>query len=178
MLEMRNVLYDQLMQVNVLVNGFETKAPTILEDWMHWLKETEELCKRYNLSECAELAGYRSLILHERSLHDTSVNSKRKRIFSKTLETIQPVQAICVGRFKKLDEKVESVRSLIRQILVPAKEAGCIRYDPEVDFTDYLESLLQQFRNHEQLAAGINGAIALVGKRDVILILAEEIDFE
>lgn len=176
-LEIRNTLHAQLMQVGALVNGFETKKPSAVDDWLHWLKVTEELCQKYNLAECAELAGHRSVIVHAGSLHDPSVNSKRKRIFSKALETVQPVQAICISCFRKADEKVETVRSMLRQILVPAKEAGCIQYDPEVNFGTYLESLLQQFRKHEQLSAGINGAIALVGKSDLLLILAEEIDF-
>ncbi len=177
-LEMRNALYAQLTQVSTLVDGFAAKRPSATDDWVRWLQATEALCQRYNLVESAELAAHRSLILHENSLSDASVNSKRKRIFSRALETIHPVQALCAERFRKLDEKVDTVRSLLRQILVPAKAAGCIRYDPAVDFGAYLESLLQQFRQHEQVSASINGAIALIGKQDVILILAEEIDFE
>ncbi len=176
-LEIRNALYAQLLQVSALVSGFETKKPSAVADWDGWLKATEELCQQFNLVECAELAGFRSAILHAASIHESSANTKRKRVFTKALETVQPAQALCADRFRKLDDKIETVRQLIRQILVPAKEAGCIQYDPMVDFTAYIEPLLQQFRKHEQLAASINGAIALVGRHDVILILAEEIDF-
>lgn len=177
-LDMRNALYGQLSKVSGLVNGFETKCPSAVDDWMKWLKESEALFKKYNLAEEAELAGFRSVIVGESSVHNPSVNSKRRRVFTKAVETVQPVQAICTERFRKLEEKVDTVRNLIRQILVPAKEAGCIKYDASIDFTTYIESILQQFRKHEQLKAGINSAIAMTSKQDVILILAEEIDFE
>ena len=66
---------------------------------------------------------------------------------------------------------------MIKQIMIPAKDAGMINYDKNNDFTAYLESLLAQFKSHEQLAPGINSAIASIGKYDVLKIIAEEIEF-
>ena len=74
-------------------------------------------------------------------------------------------------------EKTDTVRKLIKQILIPAKEAGLIRSENIVDFGLYLESLLQQFKQHPQLASSINNAIGLIGKFDVLRIMAEEIEF-
>lgn len=60
--------------------------------------------------------------------------------------------------------------------IMPAKDVGIIRIDDIVDFNQYIESLLQQFLQHEQLRPNINNAIALVGRFDVMRIIAEEIE--
>jgi hypothetical protein len=104
--------------------------------------------------------------------------NKRKQIFSKAIQTINPAQDILFVLYKVLTEKIDVVRVLIRQILVPAKEVGFIKYDSSVDFTQYIESLLHQLKSHEQLKASINSAIASIGKIDVMRLLAEEIEFE
>ncbi len=177
-IEIVNAIYEKLMQVDILVNEFESKKTSAVDNWFVWLKESEELLKRFNYTECAELASFRSSILHENSIPDLGRTTKRKRTFSKALATFQPAQIVLLKIYKPLEEKIETVRNLIRQILVPAKEAGMIQYDPSVDFTQYLESLLRQFQAQEQLAPSINSAIASIGKYDVLRILAEEIQFE
>ena len=169
---------EQLLEVSKLVTSFENKKLSAVEDWIKWLKKNEDFCTQLNFVESAELAGLRSTILFEITETKENKNLKRKRIIAKALETINPAQSVLQHRFKLLNDKIEMVQNLIKQILVPAKDAGIIQYNSSIDFSGYLETLLLQFKKHEQLAPSINNAIALIGKYDVLRILAEEIEFD
>ena len=173
-IEISNLINQQLMKVGNIVDLFEKDDYEALELWLLWLKDSETLLKKYNYSETSLLAGLRANILKEQKSEE---RRKRKQIISQALTTIDVAQNILFTLNKQLEDKINTVRTLIRQILIPAKEAGLITQENITDFSQYLESLLQQFKQHQQLAPSINNAIALIGKFDVLRIIAEEIDF-
>jgi len=177
LMDIAQAIHEKLMQVSGIVNDFEQRAYFATPNWMTWLKESEELLKKFQYGESAQLAGLRATIVGEFFPMQPTRN-RRRQIFSKAIQTINPAQDILYTLYKILTEKIEVVRTLIRQILVPAKEEGFIKYDTSIDFTQYIESLLQQLKSHEQLKPSINSAIASIGKVDVIRLLAEEIEFE
>jgi len=160
-----------------MVTRFQKKEHAVIDEWIVWLINLENLFKKYNYTEAAEIAGYRANILASTACEDGKRIKKRKVMNTAAMQTIQPVQQILSDISNRLEEKIEVVRTLINQILIPAKDAGMIKYDSKTDFSLYLESLLAQFKSHEQLAPGINSAIASIGKYDVLRILAEEIEF-
>ncbi|MDR0207074.1 MAG: hypothetical protein LBI45_07470 [Bacteroidales bacterium] len=175
-LDIAQAIHEKLMQVSSIVNDFEQRAYFATGNWINWLKESEELLIKFQYGESAQLAGLRATILGE-SFPILPTRNRRRQVFSRAIQTINPAQDILFGLYKILTEKIEVVRVLIRQILIPAKEAGFIEYDSSIDFTRYIESLLQQLKSHEQLKPSINSAIASIGKIDVMRLLAEEIEF-
>ncbi|MGH1383824.1 hypothetical protein [Kordia sp.] len=175
-IEPANVLQEKLFEIPAIVTSFGKQESNILKKWLHWLEELESIFEKYNFTQCAEIAGYRASLISSYSFPTEKRTQKRKQVNHAALVSVQPVQQILSDKSNELNEKINQVRTLIKQILIPAKDAGMINYDPKTDFTAFMESLLIQFKSHEQVRPSINSAIALIGKYDVIRILAEEIE--
>lgn len=176
-IEPANELREKLFEIPEIVTSFANKEPEIYKKWITWLKDLETVFKKYDFTESAEIAGYRSAVLASSQSFDVKRVKKRKLMDQLALESVQPVQQILSDRSNLLQEKIEQVRTLVKQILIPAKDAGMIKYDPKMDYTLFMENLLTQFKAHEHVRPSINNAIALIGKYDVIRILTEEIEF-
>lgn len=177
LLEPEKEIRERLLAVSDIIELFELnnqKDISVIEDW---LKNTEEFFQNYNYVECAVVAGYRaSLVASKINVYEQRTKNK-KLIRKKALETIQPVQNILTTKYDEIHSKLENVRSLIRQILVPAKEVGLISYEKGVDLNSFIESLIVELSKNKQIAPLLNNAIITVGKFDVIRIMAEEIEF-
>ena len=171
-----NALQEKLFEIPSYVTAFEQKDPTVLTQWLQWIEALEALFKSYNFTQCAEIAGYRASIITTHYSAIEKRREKRKALHYAAVKSVQPVQQILSDKYHELHEKIEHVRTLIKQILIPAKDAGMITYDNKTDFTLFIETLLVQFKAHEQLRPSINNAMALLGKYDVIRIIAEEIN--
>ena len=175
-LELVEKLKSSLLKVPEIVSSFSNKKPDALTNWLNWLIKTENLLKQHDHATCAKLAGLRAEIIGLQYTPGSNRRNLKKQKLSVATSTIQPAQEIVSNLYDSKNEKIEEVRTLIRQIIIPAKEAGLINYNAKDDFTDYLESLLNQFKQHAQLSPLISRAIATIGKYDVLRLLAEEID--
>lgn len=171
------IFKKELFTIPNMVSRFQNKEHAVTEEWILWLTHIEDLFTQHNYTEAAEVAGYRANVIAAAACEEGKRIKKRKQMTVAAISSVQPVQQILSDVSNRLEEKIEAVRSMIKQILIPAKDAGMINYDPKTDFSSYLESLLAQFKSHEQLAPGINSAIASIGKYDVLKIIAEEIEF-
>lgn len=169
-------LKEKLLEVGVLVDNFQNKKSSAVVDWLLWLKNTEEILKKYNYSETADLAGLRAAILATGNNSESRRSGKKAQI-QKALETINSAQQVVLVKQSQLEERIEKVRTIIRQVVTLAKTAGLIKLRPGENFTAFLEQFLMQMQQHEQLQPSINMAIATVGKYDTLRILAEEIEF-
>ncbi len=176
-IEPASQIKEELFKVSLFVDKFQTQHIEILDLWMTFIKNLEDLLKKYGYRETAEISGYRAAILNNMNSIDKKKRTSSKVKRQAALATVQPIQQLLSDKLNELEQKIETVRSMIKQIMIPAKDAGMINYDKNNDFTAYLESLLAQFKSHEQLAPGINSAIASIGKYDVLKIIAEEIEF-
>lgn len=177
-IEPANALNKKLFEISGIVSSFANKENNICQYWINWLEELEKIFKNYNYTQCAEIAGYRASVISFSLFNNGDKRSqKRKQQFQKAFSSVQPVQQLLSAKTDELNGKIDNVRILLRQILIPAKDAGITNYDTSTDFTEFMESLLIQFKKHDQIAPGINNAIAIIGKYDVLRILAEEIKF-
>lgn len=165
----------QLFQVGSLVDAFQRKQSGVVDEWLKWLKVSEDLLKNYGYSETAELAGLRAEIM---AVAHGSIRGKeqRKAIRKKALETISVAQRLLLDKQLQLEEKIEKVRMLIRQITTIARQAGMLEFQPGMDFTAFLDQFLLQMQQHEQLQPSISSAIAMIGRSDTLRILAEEVE--
>jgi hypothetical protein len=175
-IDISGALHRQLLKVGDMVNLFDHNDYTAVDTWTAWLVESEQLLKQYGYSETAQLAGLRATILKEDKTAEP-VRNRRKRLISQALSTIDPAQNVLYSINKPLEEKISTVRTLIRQFLVPAREAGLIKLDGVTDFTQYIEYLFQQAKTNQQIAPSLNHSLILLGKLDVMRIVAEEIEF-
>lgn len=168
----------KLFEIPEIVSSFSNKENKICERWINWLEDLEKILKKYKYSQCAAIAGYRSTIISKSMMVTIKRAERKKMTFNQAMSSIQPVQQILSDKSNELTEKIEQARILIRQIIIPAKDAGMINYDKNTDFTVFIESLITQFKTHDQVAPLINNTLASIGKYDVMRILAEEIEFQ
>lgn len=168
-------LKQKLLAISELVDSFQQQSPSAVSDWLYWLKQTEEVLKRYNFRESAELAGLRAEILASSKM-DGSPKTRRKTIVQKALETVYIAQSVVARRQGQLEDKIDQVRAVIRQITTLAKQAGYIKFKQGDDFAFFLEKFISDMQQHPQLNPSINGVLGTIGKYDTMLILAEEIE--
>lgn len=170
-------LKSKLLQVGSIVDGFQEKKHDTINRWLAWLRDTEEILKKHNYTEAAELAGLRAEILAF-SNGSGPLKISRKEKFQKTLETINTGQKIVCQRQKILEEKIDDVRILIRQVVAFVKQSGAIKFESKENFSIFLERLLMSMQQHEQLGPSIQAATAKIGRYDMLRLLAEEIEFD
>lgn len=177
LLEPAKKLEMRLLELPSLVDAFSHFRFEAVTRWSQWLKETETIFLHYGFVESADLAGIRAALLVNEFDPSMTRALRNKTQLARSLASVQQVQLIITSKYKLLNEKLEQVRMLIKQILIPAQAAGMIHEVNGTGFNTYLEGLLHQFQRHDQLGPSINNAIAMVGKFDVLRILAEEIEF-
>ena len=175
-IEISEKLEQQLNKVGTCVDMFENRDGLAVDTWMDWLKESEKILKDYGYSDTARLAGLRAEIVAEKNRPDLQRN-RRKALDSKAASTVNEAQDILFSINATLRDNIDKVTTLVRQIMVPAKEAGIIHPPDSTDITLYVENLLAQFKNHEQLKSSIYNAESLIGRFDLLRIIAKELDF-
>lgn len=175
-IEISEKLEQQLNKVGTCVDMFENRDGLAVDTWMEWLKESEKILKDYGYSDTARLAGLRAEIVAEKNRPDLQRN-RRKALDSKAASTVNEAQDILFSINAALRDNIDKVTTLVRQIMVPAKEAGIIQPPESQDITSYVENLLNQFKSHEQLKSSIYSAETLIGRFDLLRIIANELDF-
>lgn len=164
-----------LIQVGAHVTSFERKERDAVSKWLTWLSEAEDTLKQNNYSETSEIAGIRADIMAVK-FGVGSAKEIRKQQIKCALESVREAQAVVLAKQTFLEEKLDSVRDVMKQIVTMAKQAGMIQYDASIGFTNFIEHFFVQLQRHEQLAPSINNAVASIGRADTIRILAEEIE--
>lgn len=160
-----------LMRVPQIVKLHLKRSPVAVSEWLVWLSNAEDLLQHYGMPECAQIAGLRA------SLASNEKQSRQEKREA-ALATVNSAQDIIYNIYTKANINVENAYTLFRQIIVPMRTAGIINIDGIIDLTGYVNDLLRQMLANEQLSASVNGAIASVGKADVIRIIAELITEE
>ena len=154
------------MRVPQIVNLLEKHNSVAVTQWLSWLSDAEDHLKHYGMPECAQIAGLRASLASNQKL---SRQEKREA----ALSTVSPAQEVIYNMYTKVNVSVENVYILFRQIIVPMRTAGIINIDGIDDLTTYINDLLRQLLANEQLSASVNGAIASVGRSDVLRIIAD-----
>lgn len=155
-----------LMRVPQIVKLHLKRSPVAVSEWLVWLSDAEDLLQHYGMPECAQIAGLRaSLASNEKQCRQ----EKREA----ALSTVSPAQEVIYNIYAKVNVSVENVYILFRQIIVPMRTAGIINIDGVDDLTAYINELMRQLLANEQLSASVNGAIASVGRSDVLRIIAD-----
>lgn len=167
-LDIVQALYDKLQQVPDIVNAFEHRDGTAPALWLDWLTKTSEMLKQFGFAESSAIAGIKADVLAK-----VAEKQSRKEKLVVLLSTINPAQAIVLGLYTPLNEKVENVRTFLTQVLTQIKDAGMLQYDSNTDFTVFVNNLFVQLRNNEQLSSSINNAVTNLGYSDVLRLLSE-----
>ncbi len=161
-------LFDKLQQVPDRVSAFERRDGNSAMLWLQWLSESEKMLKDHGFAECAALAGIRADVLVQ-----LSEKQVRKEKLIAVLKTVNAAQAVLLEKYNTLSEKVENVRTFLRQVLMQINDAGMLEYDDNTDFTSFVNFLFQQMNSNAQLSGSIHNAVATLGKNDVLRLIAE-----
>ncbi len=167
-LDIVQALYDKLQQVSDIVNAFEHRDVTATALWLDWLTNTSKQLKQFGFAESSAIAGIKADVLAK-----VAEKQSRKEKFVAMLATINPAQAIVLGLYTPLNEKVENVRTFLIQIINQINDAGLLQYDSDFEFTVFINSLFERLKNNEQLSSSINNAVSNLGHTDFLRILAE-----
>lgn len=171
-------LRQLLLRFPELVDGLQSKDPRLPGRLEEWLKEGEEILKASGMPECARLAGFRSRLLAP--MHDTTGrrSSIRKRRYEVAAAMLFDVQAALLAVYSPIDERLQSCRDVVRQLLAAVEQTGVARYDAEAGFESFVNELWALLTTHEQLKPGMAKVRSLVSAIDARLLLAESIDLE
>ena len=170
-IDKRNDLSALLMQLPEKVGLFVRKDPAAITAWIEWLGSAEAVMKGYDMPECSRLAGLRANILSAQMA--VSAAGKRRQVTERCLASINVAQEVVTAPYEAVNAKLEGVHTFFREIIIPMRNTGLITLDGVTDMTETINTLLRQLSLNEQLSSSINGAIASIGKADVMRTIAQ-----
>lgn len=166
-----NKFKEFLLDVPRIVDLFEKKDLSALQHWKIWLHNTEKFLKENKFPEVSQIASLRANILKVQ-MQSAISKDKRKILFEAAIATIDPAQNIVYQIYAKSNSALEPIYALFRQILIPMRVSNLISLNGGTDLS-FVNDLIRQLSLNEKLASNINGAIASIGKSDVVRVILE-----
>lgn len=173
-----DIVYEikvKLLEFPAIVTSLEKKDPQFITNLIIWIKNTEDILIKYNISEVSELAGFRSRILSPKFSDSRRISVKKAQVKIAS-ELLYDIQHTVLKILKPYEIKIDECRELIRQLLSIVNQTEKITYDNTIEFQNFIETIWNVFINHNQLKPGTVKLKTLISKTDILRIIAEEID--
>ena len=167
-------LKKSVNKIPELVNLLKDKNKSFISDFEIWLIATEEFLKKNNFSECSEMAGLRSRI-YMVNFEDSRRSNKKKKQMEIGAEMIYAAQNLVYTLIQPIEEKINEARELTEELVTIAYENKIIKIEPNQDYGNYIQSLWNHFKIHEQLSKYALRITRLIGNTDALRFFAEEI---
>lgn len=159
-----------------LVNLLKDKNKKFINDFESWLISTEEFLKKNNFSECSEMSGLRSR-LYLVNFEDIRTSNKKKKQMEIGAEMIYSAQNLVYNLIQPIEEKINEAKELTQELVSIANNNNIININPKEDYTNYIQSLWNHFKSHEQLSKYALRIVSLIGNTDGLRFFAEEVSF-
>lgn len=170
-------LKGKLLAFPALVNSLQNKDLNFLSSLEIWMKETENIMKNNNISQCSEIAGLRSKIIAP-SFDVSQKRSAKKMQLHIASGLLYELQNIVLAVIKPHENKIDEARNLLIHLLSILKQSGAIKYTKEMNFQNFINQIWKLFSTHEQLKPSTVNVLALVSQVDAIRLIADEINLE
>ena len=157
-----------------LVNLLKDKNKTFIVEFEKWLIETEQFLKKHNYSECSEMAGLRSRI-YVITFDDSKRSSKKKKQMEVGAEIIYSAQNLIYNLIQPIEDKINESNELMDDLVAIAKESKMIKFEANQDFSNYIQSLWNYLKTHEQLSKYVIRINTLIGNTDSLRLFAEKL---
>lgn len=174
-LDLVNGFREKLDQVSEMVSSIQTKDLRAVQHLMKWLLAVEELMKKNNLPQGAEIAALRARLLAP-SFKSVTKNRRREEMFA-ALEIIPIAQQVVQEKLQPLMEKVEQGRNVLRQAIGLAVGIGLIGSMPDnpEEFSNWVMKTWSNIRDNKQLGVAISSTSSQMGYADTYRLFAEEL---
>jgi hypothetical protein len=115
-LDLYEILQGKLLEIPNLVTQIAQRHPAFLEQFLDWLKQTEEVLKLYTLPACAELAGLRSKVLAPMH-HEVRRAHVRKAQVQVAAQVIYDAQNVVLEVAQPLAQRIDECQEVIGQMV-------------------------------------------------------------
>lgn len=176
-LNLVSVLKNNLLEFPKIIRSLENKDPFFVEKLSAWIQKNEELFSTYTISEVSELSGLYSKLLIPR-FSDTKNISFKKAQLKAASEILYDLQSLVLTVLKPFELKVEECRELVKQILLIISQAQVVKYDANLPFENFVDTIWKFTLSNEQLKAGAIKLKTMLIMSDIQMLIAEEIDLE
>lgn len=169
-----NGLKESINKVPDLVNLLKDKNKNFISDFESWLTKTEGFLKKNNFSECSEMAGLRSR-LYLVNFEDIRSTNKKKKQMEIGAEMIYSAQNLVYNLIQPVEDKINEAKELVEELVTIAYNNNVININPHEDYTNYIQSLWNHFKTHDQLSKYALRISSLIGNTDALRFFAEEV---
>lgn len=168
-------LKEKLLEFPAIVSSLEKKDPYFIDKIMLWLKASENIFSTYNISEVAELAGFRSKIIAARMVEGRGTNIKRNQI--KTAAGIlYDVQNTVLSVLTPYEKKMNECREIVKQLLVITAQTHTQIYNQSQPFEDFIRKIWIYILSDNDLKIGAVKLKSLLSEMDIFMLMGDEID--
>lgn len=167
-------LKKSVNQIPDLVNLLRDKNKKFITDFELWLTNTENFLKKNNFSECSEMAGLRSR-LYLVNFEDIRTVNKKKKQMEIGGEMVYSAQNLVYNLIQPIEDKVKEAKELANELVSIAYKNNIIQINPNEDYTNYIHSLWNHLKTHEQLSKYALRITSLIGNTDALRFFAEEV---
>ncbi len=174
-LQLVRQMSDQLLNVPMLVRGFERRSPGALDDLLRWIDASEALLSGHGLVAAADLAGHKARILAV-EYDEQRRGTLRRRQQAVAIGLMHELQQSAQDALRPHAAKLQQARDLARQLLQIVAQSGAVHYDPASDIATMVDQVWALCTGHEQLKPLAAQLRALLSSDDIRLLLVEDIE--
>ena len=137
-----------MLKIHDLASLLTQKNSKGITNFEVWLLETEELLKKNNQPQIAQLSVIRAQLMN---FIPKNKGGKRKEIYFNASNLLTEAQESLWNTNAMHNQKIETVTELINQLLVIVYQTNAFKFVSNQDFTQFLESIWNFCSTHEQL---------------------------
>ena len=163
-----------LLALPPVIAACSRKEPRAADDLLAWLGQAETLLLQHRLVQAAELSGLKARVIAAADAGERG--GQRRRRIAAALDIAHPAQAAIRDAMQPAADRIAQARAIARQLLHVVARSGFLRYNPGDDFAAFVDALWAACSGHEQLRPATLQLGSLLGRDDIRLLLAEEVD--
>jgi hypothetical protein len=170
----KETLVLKMIEFPLIVDKLQNKDPDFISELEYWMKAIEAIFKKFNIVECAEIAGLRSKIIAPLFSDATRIVSKKKQL-EVAASILYDIQSTVMMVLKPHEIKLNESRDILKQLLGIVQQTGVIKYHFGDDFQNFINEIWKIFVTHEQLKPSALKIVSMISQEDALRIIAEEI---
>ena len=162
-----------LMEMPRIVDSLSSRRSQAVDDFMAWLKRSEQILEEHNSPRVAELAAIRS-----RLLAGSYRKATRKEQQQVVCELLPEAQKVLQLLHNDAEKPIEEARKIIAPLLEAVAQSGAVRFDKKADFQGFVEQVHQLLNQHDQLKVNMVPVNATLSHSDRHWLIADMIELD
>lgn len=168
----------KLFEVSTLIDGYENRNPTFVDDVEKWLKNIDEVLQKNRLAIAGNIAGLRGTLLSVRNgasyqdIETIGRSTRRKLLAATAIDIVNRAVNIVNTSIQGDRIRVNEAERIALQVISVARICGLIKDNTTMpDGPVFAQNLITSMKSTEATVQGVVQLEGLLGRSDVIIVI-------